>query len=115
MGQLVLVSAVCLAAQVVLTDYGKDGVGAAVFWFVIGLWMLWLVYRRHSRVARILLISTSLIGAVVYGVGAVTHPRDALLMLLFLGEGLPLVFPQVADHVRPPEPPPPSPETVDSP
>jgi hypothetical protein len=104
-GQLVLVATACLAAQVLLTDYGDGGVRAAVFWLVIGCWMLWLVYRRQSRAARILLISTSLIGAVVYAVGAVTDPRDALLVLLFLGEGAPLLFPQVADHVRPVEPP----------
>src|ERR1700712_4718596 len=76
-GLLLLVAGACLAGQVTLTDYGDNGVGAAVFWFVVGCWMLWLVYRRHSRVARILLFSNSLIGAVVYGVGAVTDPRAA--------------------------------------
>src|SRR5689334_8766874 len=53
-GVLVLVSAVFLGLQVSMTDYGENGVGAAVFWFVIGCWLLWLVHARRSRVARLL-------------------------------------------------------------
>lgn len=101
MGFLVLVSAACLTAQVVLTDYGDSGARSGVFWFAVGCWLLWLVHARHNRVARILLASSGIVGTAVYAVRAVTDPHAALLALLFLGEVLPLLAPPVTAHVRP--------------
>jgi hypothetical protein len=86
-----------------LTDYGENGIGAAVFWFVVGCWLLWLVHARRSRVARLLVGASGMAGAVIYGVGAVADldPHSGLLALLFLGEALPLALPPVGAHVRP--------------
>ncbi len=103
-GQLLLVSAACLAGQVSLTDYGEGGTAAAIFWFVVLSWLLWLVYRNRNWVARILLMSSALIGTIVTGVQVFTDGGSVLPVLLFAGEGLPLLFPQVADHVRAVEP-----------
>lgn len=100
---LVLVSALSLSLQVVSTDYG-NGVGAqgaAGFWFLVGVGLLWLMYRRRSRVARGTIIVTSLGGAVVYGLVAVQSADAALLAALFLGQALPLLAGPVRRHVRP--------------
>jgi hypothetical protein len=98
----VAVSAVALAVQVNLTDYGTDQVGARVFWLVVGLWLLWLVLRRASWVARTLVAANGLIGAAIYAVNAVTGDLHGLVLcLVFLAEGLPLMTPAVQRHVAP--------------
>ncbi|HEX6247039.1 MAG TPA: hypothetical protein VFZ64_04155 [Nocardioidaceae bacterium] len=84
---LVLVSAVFLALQVVNTDYGTgvDARGTAGLWFVVGVGFLWFVYRRRSRLARSILLVTSLGGAVAYSLVALENADAVLLAVFFLG------------------------------
>ena len=98
--RLVGVSGVGLAAQVATTDYGAGHAGAAVFWFVLGCLLLWLVYRKHSRAARGFVIVTSLVGAVVYGLSALGDARSAFLALAFLAQAGPLMSSRVRRHVQ---------------
>jgi hypothetical protein len=100
-GWWVLVSALFLLVQVVATDYGSGNPeGTAVFWFVVGLVLLWFVYRRRSRFARGLVVVLSLTGAVVYALGALDSLRAAGLALAFLGQALPLLTNPVRRHVQ---------------
>src|SRR4051795_5289959 len=64
---LLLTSGICLLVQTSQTDYGADHQGDGTFWFLVGALLLWLVYRGSSRVARGLIVVTSLFGAVAYG------------------------------------------------
>jgi hypothetical protein len=98
--RLVGVSGVALAAQVAMTDYGGADAVAAGLWFVIGCVLLWMLYRRRSRVARAVVIVTSLVGAVVYGVGAPGEARSALLALAYVAQAVPLMSSQVRRHVQ---------------
>ena len=100
---LVLLSAACLALQVSRTDYGEGpGGGGGGLWLALGLLLLWLVYRRRSRVARGVVVVTSLAGAVVYSLGALQSTDAALLSMAFLGQALPLLTGPVRRHVQPP-------------
>ena len=97
MRSLILVSGVFLLLQVAVTDYGADR-NAEVFWFVSGAVLLWLVYRKHSRVARGVMIVLALTGAVFYatvavadGPAAAAGRSAALLALSYLGQALPLL------------------------
>ncbi len=93
-------SLICLAAQSSLTDYGTGGPGAAVFWFLIGGLLLWLVARQGSRAARGVIVVTSLLGAVVYAVIAFGGDvRAAVVALLFVGQAVPLLTRPVREHV----------------
>ena len=99
---LLLVSAGFLAVQVSVTDYGDDQSGAGVFWFAVGCGLLWLVDRRLSRVARAVVVVTSLAGAVMYGVLLpLTAWPGLLLMVAFLGQAVPLLLRPVRAHVQP--------------
>ncbi len=98
--RLVAVSGAALTAQVVATDYGVGHAGAAGFWFVLGCLLLWMVYRRRSRAARGFVIVTSLVGVVVYGLGALGDARSAFLALTFLAQAAPLMSGQVRRHVQ---------------
>ena len=98
--RLVAVSGAALAAQVVATDYGAGHAGAAGFWFVLGCLLLWMVYRKRSRAARGFVIVTSLVGVVVYGLGALGDARSAFLALVFLAQAAPLMAGQVRRHVQ---------------
>jgi hypothetical protein len=95
---LVLLSAACLSLQVVATDYGMAGGQAAAFWFIVGAGLLWLVYRRRNRVARVLVIVTSLLGALLYSLGAFDSGQAAVLSLAYLGQALPLMSRTVRLH-----------------
>ena len=97
---LLLVSAVFLALQVVLTDHGDDRSGAAVLWFTVGCLLLWLVDRRRSRVARGVIVVTALVGAIVTGLAVLETPQAALLASAHLGHALPLLTGPVPRHVR---------------
>ncbi|MCZ2822884.1 MULTISPECIES: hypothetical protein [unclassified Modestobacter] len=94
-------SALFLALQVVLTDHGDMGAGAAGwFWMVVGCLLLATVYRGHSRVARGVVVVSAFVGVIVYGLAALTDPRAALVALAFLGQALPLLTKPVRQHVR---------------
>jgi len=97
---LLLVSAACLAVQVVLTNYGEGNGGAAGGWFAIGCLLLVLVYRASSRVARGLIVVTALVGAVLHGIAAVDNPPSVLVALAFLGQAVPLSTGPVREHVQ---------------
>lgn len=95
-------SALFLALQVVLTDYGAMGSGAAdPFWLVIGCLLLVAVYQRRSRVARGVVVVSAFVGVIIYGLAALIDPRAALVALSFLGQALPLLTNPVRQHVRP--------------
>ena len=98
----VVLSGVALAVQVAETDYGAGPAAAAAagFWFVLGCLLLWLVDQRRSRAARGFIIMTSLVGAVVYGLGAFGDTRSAFLGLAFLAQAAPLMTAQVRRHVQ---------------
>jgi hypothetical protein len=99
--RLLLLSGAFLALQVACTDYGSgSGSAAAIGWFAIGTVLLWLVYRRRSRVARGFIVVTSFVGAVIYGLAAIGDARAVLLTVLYLGQALPLLAGPVRQHVR---------------
>ena len=97
---LLLVSGTCLVVQISQTDYGMDGQGAGVFWFLVGALLLWRVYGARSRVARGLLVVMALFGAVVYGLPAPGDAHAALVALACLGQALPLLSAPVRRHVQ---------------
>jgi len=100
--RLLLLSGIFLLIQVPRTDYGQSAADdAAVVWFLVGAGLLWLVYRRRSRVARGLVIIGGLMGAVVYAIAATESLHAALLALAFLGQAVPLLSGPVRRHVRP--------------
>jgi len=98
---MVLVSGGFLTVQVAATDYGGGTIDgqAAVFWFLVGIVLLWLVQRRRSRIARAAIVVVSLAGAVIYGLGALDSGRAALLALTYVGQALPLLTVWVQRHV----------------
>ena len=99
---LTLLSATFLVVQVSLTNYGTGYQGAAVTWLLIGLVLLWFVYRKRSRVARGLVIVTSWVGAVVFALTALSWPVDwraVLLVLAYAGQAVPLMLLPVRRHV----------------
>lgn len=98
--RLVVLSGVALAAQVAATDYGTDQAAAAGLWFVLGCLLLGLIYRKRSRTARVFVIVTSLVGAVLYGLGALGDARSAFLALAFLAQAAPLMTKEVRRHVQ---------------
>lgn len=67
------------------------------------LLLLVLVWRR-STVARGFVVVLAMVGAIVFGLGAVFGDTDrvshALTALAFLGQALPLLTPAVRDHVQ---------------
>ena len=67
---------------------------------MLGCLLLGLVYYKRSRAARGLIIVTSLVGAVVYGLGAFGDTRAAFLALAFLAQAAPLMTGQVRRHVQ---------------
>lgn len=98
----VLLSALCLALQVSVTDYGagSERPATAVGWLLLGLALLWLVYRRRSRLARGTIVIVSIAGAVIYAAAAMDSGRSALLVALYLGQALPLLTVPVRRHVQ---------------
>jgi hypothetical protein len=101
---LLLLSAAALIAQVAITDYGPGNSGAAGLWLVIGCLLLWLVYVRRSRVARTVVVVTSIIGAVIYAFGAFGDVTAAVLVLAYVGQAVPLLLSPVRRHVSPASP-----------
>jgi MYXO-CTERM domain-containing protein len=99
---MLLVSGVCLIAQIAATDYGTqteaDPTGA--FWLLFGLGLLWLVYRRHSRAAWRTVIVLSLIGAIIYAAFSLDSIRHVFLVGTYLGQALPLMAVPVRWHVH---------------
>lgn len=94
------VSAAALAVQVALTDYGSDSAEGAVFWFVVGCLLLRLVHRKRSRVARGVVVVSSSVGALGYGLGALGGDvHAALLSLSFLAQAAPLMTKTIRSHV----------------
>ena len=96
---LLLLSAACLVVQVAVTDYGA-GSGTGGFWLVVGALLLWLVGRRHSRVARGVIVVSAFVGVVLHGLAVVHDPRAAVVALAFLGQALPLLAGPVRRHVQ---------------
>lgn len=98
---LLLASAAALIAQVAITDYGTGTSGVAALWLVIGCVLLWLVYSKHSRVARGFIVVTSMVGAAIYGLGAFSDVTAAALVLAHVGQAAPLLLGPVRHHVSP--------------
>ncbi len=96
-----LVSLACLVAQQALTVYPGDGSGQQVFWLAVGCLLLWLVYRRRSRVARVVIVFTAMFGAVLFATQWGAGSTPLILSLLYLGQALPLMSRTVRDHVAP--------------
>ena len=99
---LLWMSAASLLIQITNTDYGSAPDGAAVSWTIVGLVLLWLVYRHRSRVARGFIVIGALTGAVIYGLGAVASAHSSLLALAYLGQAVPLLLGPVRRHVQAP-------------
>lgn len=93
------VSGLCLLLQVAMVTYPDADQGAAVLWLLVGAVLLVLV-GRHSAVVRALVVVTSWVGAVVCVVGVVEDPANLVLVVLFLGQALPLQTRAVRQHVR---------------
>jgi hypothetical protein len=89
-----------LAVQVLLTDYGDGNSTAAGFWFAVGCLLLWVVFRKRSRVARGVIVVTSLAGAIIYGLATLENPHAAVLALAYLGQSVPLLMGPVRRHVQ---------------
>ena len=98
---LLLLSAAALIAQVGITDYGADTSGAAALWVVIGCVLLWLVHSKRSRVARGLIVVTSMVGAVLYSPEAFSDVTAAALVIAYVGQAAPLMSSPVRHHVSP--------------
>src|SRR4051812_38492822 len=64
--RLTLVAAAFTVFEAAFTNHGVDKQGAALLWSVVGLVLLWFVYRRRSRVARMLVLVTAWLGVVVF-------------------------------------------------
>jgi hypothetical protein len=97
---LLLLSGAFSVVQVLLTDYGDGNSAAAGMWFVVGCLLLWVVFRKRSRVARGVIIVTSLAGAVVYGLATLENPHAVVLALTWLGQSVPLLTGPVRRHVQ---------------
>lgn len=99
---LVLISGVFLAIQVAVTDYGsgQEDSPVALLWFVVGAVLLGLVYKKHSRFARAIVIVLSNVGALVYASNALTDSHSAVLVVAFAGQAVPLMFSPVHRHVN---------------
>ncbi len=88
--------------QVASTDYGdgpEEPTGAIV-WLALGVVLLWLVYRRRSRVARAIIIFTSFLGAVIYALASIDEARAGLLAVFYVGQALPLLATPIRRHVE---------------
>ncbi len=99
---LLLLSGVFLAIQVSETDFGAvpGAQPTGIFWFAAGCFLLWLVYAARSRLARGLVVVTSLGGTLVYGLGALESAHAAILTVAYLGQALPLLAGPVRRHVQ---------------
>ena len=95
----VLLSGAALAVQVSVTDYGQGQEGAGVLWFAIGCVLLWMIDRRRSRVARGVVVVTSLVGAALHGLSALDDGRHAFIAAAYVLQAVPLVSRQVRAHV----------------
>lgn len=84
-----LVSAACLAVQLTITP----GVSASASWFTVGVVLLWLVYRHHSRTARIVVVTLAILGGIL-------HAPDAVVAASFFGQAFPLLTRPVHRHVQ---------------
>ena len=100
--RLVLLSGAFLVLQVASTNYGRGPGEPAVAtgWLVIGAVLLWLVFRKHSRLTRGIIIVTSFAGAIIYALVAVEDARAGLLAMFYLGQALPLLAAPVRQHVQ---------------
>ena len=100
--QLVLLSGVFLVLQVASTDYGggPEEPTAAIVWLALGAVLLWLVYRRRSRVARAIIIVTSFLGAVIYALASIDEAHAGLLAVFYVGQALPLLATPIRRHVQ---------------
>ncbi len=99
---LTLLSAAFLVVQLSLTSSGPGYDGAGAGWLLVGLVLLWLVYRKRSRVARGLVIISSWVGVVVFVIAALSWPIDwraVLLVLAYAGQAVPLMLQPVRRHV----------------
>ena len=97
--RLLLVSAFALAVQTSLTDYGTRVPGAGVWWFLLGVLLLWLVDSRRSRLARGLVVVSSLLGAVLHGTAVPEDGSAAVLAVAYLAQAVPLLAGPVRRHV----------------
>ncbi|MEO6472581.1 MAG: hypothetical protein ABIR57_11525 [Aeromicrobium sp.] len=69
------------------------------FWFVVGVVLLWFVYKRRSAGARRVVIFLALVGAAIFGTDAVSNSSSVLLALAYVGQAIPLMFAPVRRHV----------------
>ena len=100
--RLVLLSGAFLVLQVASTDFGggPEEPTAAIGWLALGAVLLWLVYRRRSRVARAFIIVTSFVGAAIYALAAIDDARAVLLAVFYVGQALPLLATPIRRHMQ---------------
>ena len=103
---LLLISLVCLIAQALLTVHPEDSPEPNVFWLAVGCLLLWFVYRKRSRAARVILMFLAFFGAALYATQIGSGALPLTLSLLYLGQALPLMSRSVRDHVASPTSPP---------
>ncbi|WP_148076976.1 hypothetical protein [Nocardioides aurantiacus] len=105
MRRLVWVSGAFLVLQVLATSYRQSAGTASweTLWLAIIAVMLWMTYRRQSRVAWAFVVFFAVCGALLYGTGTPTHlddPRYPVAAVAYLGQAWPLLTGTVRRHVR---------------
>ena len=98
---LVLLSGLFLVIQVAATDYGTgpEDSSPAARWLLAGAALLWFVYKKHSNVARAVVVTLAGVGAAVYAGNALGDSHAALLFVAYAGQAVPLLLPAVRRHV----------------
>ena len=94
----VAVSAAALVVQTAVTTYPQEDGG--VLWLWVGLVLLWFVQARRGRVARVLVVASGLVGALVHLLGGLAQPHALLVAASFLAQAVPLMTPAVRAHVK---------------
>ena len=96
---LLVASLVCHVIQVSLTGYGRPEVGP--FWLALDAILIALVYVRRSRAARMILVVTAMVGALLHGLGGIgADDYPLLLVLAWAGQAVPLLLRPVREHVH---------------
>ena len=95
---LLAISLACLVAQQALTQYADAGPGPHLLWLALGCLLLWFVYRRRSRTARVVFAASATLGAVIYAI-QVGDGISWTVSALYLGQAIPMFTRLVRNHV----------------